>query len=334
MSEMRFNPVTRDWVIMAPDRALKPDDFIRPSPARPPRPARRDNCPFCVGNEAMTEREIQRIEGADGGWRVRVVPNKYPALVSGDDLRREGHATFHSMAAVGAHEVVIDHPGHDITSASMGPEHLALVLRMYRERYRALRQNPSVESIVIFKNHGERAGTSLEHPHSQIVAAPVVSSQVRLRLLEASRFHDENGVCLYCRVLQDELDAGERILESSVHFAAFVPYASLSPHHIWVFPRRHSASYDSIRDEETDDLALVLGRVLRRLSITLGDPDFNFTIRSAPVDEADSHCYHWYLSIVPRVSRIAGFELGSGMYINSLRPERCAEILRQAPIDL
>ena len=215
----------------------------------------------------------------------------------------------------------------------MEPAHLATVLRLYRERYAILRQNPAIESIIIFKNHGERAGTSLEHPHSQIAAAPVISPSVRIRLEEASRHYDEDGECLYCRVLQDELEAGERLLETSAHFAGFVPYAALSPYHTWVFPRRHSSSFDEINDEEISDLAQILSRLLRRISLALGDPDYNFSIRSAPTSEAVSHYYHWYLAIVPRVSHVAGFELGSGMYINSQPPEQSAEILRQAQID-
>jgi UDPglucose--hexose-1-phosphate uridylyltransferase len=234
------------------------------------------------------------------------------------------------MAAAGAHEVVIEHPRHDLTPATMEPAHLAMLLRLYRDRYAALRQDPAVETIIIFRNHGERAGTSLVHPHSQIVAAPVVSSSVRLRLEEASRAHDEDGECLYCRALRDELAAGDRVLETNATFAAFVPYAALSPYHIWIFPRRHMASYDAITDTETADLGEILSRVLRRLSAALGDPDFNFGIRSAPISECQSHFYHWYLAIVPRVSHVAGFELGSGIYINSMCPEDAAEHLRRA----
>jgi len=238
------------------------------------------------------------------------------------------------MSAAGAHEVVIEHPRHDLTLAEMGADHLALLLRLYRERYVALRQDPAVESITIFKNHGERAGASLGHPHSQIVAAPVISSNVRLRLEEASRSHDEEGACLYCRVLADELAAGERILETNSDFAAFIPHAALSPYHTWIFPRRHASSFDAITDSEIVALAQMLHRVLRRLSVALGDPDFNFGIRSSPISQSQSEYYHWYFAVVPRLGHLAGFELGSGMYINSLCPEDAAEHLRRVQIDL
>ncbi len=333
MSEIRFNPITRDWVIIAPSRSGKPNDFRRPPIQSPPRPQHREDCPFCAGNEHLTLPEIARIAAPDGNWLVRTVPNKYPALGVTSNLRCMTRSTFRSMSADGAHEVVVEHPYHHLSLADMGPAHFASVLRMYRQRYLALRLLPTVESIVIFKNHGEQAGTSLEHPHSQIAAAPIVSAQVRTRLKDAAAFHDVHGECLYCRVFHDEIEAGERVVEASPFFVAFVPFAALSPYHLWIFPRRHAPSFDSITDEEIGDLSHVLSRVLRRLSVALGDPAYNFSIRSAPVIEADWHFYHWYMAIVPRVSMVAGFEMGSGMFINTLSPEHSAEILREAAPD-
>lgn len=331
MSEMRFNPITRDWVIVAPGRSKKPNDFRAAPKVSAPRPAHRPDCPFCVGNEEPGE--IQRAPAPDGSWLARVVPNKFPALAGNHDPQRVTRGTFRSMKAAGAHEVVIEHPRHDLTLSGMDPAHLATVLRLYRDRYAALRKNPMIETVIIFKNHGERAGTSLEHPHSQIVAAPVISSTVRARLEEASRAHDEDGECIYCRVLSDELTDGTRIIEANDDFVAFVPYAALSPYHQWIFPRRHASSYDSITDGECSSLAQILSRVLCRLSVALDDPDYNYGIRSAPMSECGSHYYHWYLAIVPRVSRVAGFELGSGMFINNLLPEDAAENLRNVRVD-
>ena len=329
---MRFNPITLDWVIMAPDRASKPDDFLHGKRGRPRRPVHRDDCPFCAGNEHLVAAEICRASAADGSWMVRVVPNKFSAFIATDDLQRNSHGIFRSMAAAGAHEVVIEHPRHDLSLVDMPPPHLAAILRLYRERYEALRRDKHVESIVIFKNDGERAGTSLEHSHSQITAAPMVSSQVYMRLQEARRFHEFNGACLYCEVLREELEAGERIIEMSHSFVAFMPYASLSPYHFWIFPRQHASSFDTIKDDDIIDLAGVLSRQLRRLAAAAGNPDYNFTIRSAPVGESSSCCFHWYLSVVPRMSHLAGFELGSGSYINSMNPEHCADLMRRAAI--
>jgi len=332
MSEMRFNPITLDWAIMAPGRSGRPNDFLRVKKERPVRPAYREDCPFCAGNEPLAAEEISRASAPDGSWLARVVANKYSAFSATEDLRRESRGTFRSMAAAGAHEVVIEHPRHDQSLGDLEISHLAAVLGLYRERFRALRELPNVESIVIFKNSGERAGTSLEHAHSQITATPVVSSQVLMRLEEARRYHEYHGACLYCEVLREELEAGERIIEAGPSFVAFLPYASLSPYHLWIFPRRHSPSFDDIGDDDLVALAGVLGRQLRRLAVAANDPDYNFTIRSAPVGEAGSCCFHWYLSIVPRVSHLAGFELGSGSYINSMLPEVCAERMREAEI--
>jgi UDPglucose--hexose-1-phosphate uridylyltransferase len=328
MSEMRFNPITLDWVVMAPDRALRPDDFRRQVVERPTRPAHRAECPFCTGNEGLTPVETARISAPDGSWLVRVIPNKFSVFDATTDLQRAKQGTFRAMAAAGVHEVVVEHPRHDLDLDEMEPAHLALVLRMYRERYRALRGNPAVESIVIFKNQGQRAGSSLEHSHSQITAVPVLSSQVCMRLQEARRFHELEGGCLYCTVLREELRAEERIIETGTAFVAFMPYASLSPYHTWIFPLVHEPSFDAISDADIEELAGMLSRLLRRLKAAAGAPDYNISIRSAPVGEVSSSCFHWYLSVVSRISQLAGFELGSGTYINSVRPERCAELLR------
>ena len=332
MSEMRFNSITLDWVIMAPDRALKPNDFEHPKKERTQPLMHRSDCPFCPGNEAETETEICHVTGPDGGWSARVVLNRFPALTASEDLQRVSNGTFRSMAAAGSHEVVIEHPRHDLTLREMDVSQLASILWLYRERYRALAKMPHVESIIIFKNQGERAGTSLEHPHSQITAAPVVSSQVFARLSAARQFHKMQGACLYCRVLEDEMGVGDRVLETHPSFVAFVPYASLSPYHMWIFPRVHEPSFGEINDADLHELAGVLSRQLRRMAVVADDPDYNFTIRTAPVAESTAGCFHWYLAIVPRVSYLAGFELGSGIFINSLRPELCAEMLRNAAI--
>ncbi|MEZ5385883.1 MAG: galactose-1-phosphate uridylyltransferase [Prosthecobacter sp.] len=332
MSEMRFNPITLDWVIMAPERDMRPDDFRCWPETRPVRSAHRKDCPFCLGNEHLTPPEITRVDAPDGSWNVRVFSNKYPAFVTADDLKRRKQGLFRSMVAAGAHEVLVEHPRHDRDMGDMEPSHLALLLRTYRERYTVLRSNPLVESIVIFKNHGKSAGSSLEHSHSQIIAAPVISSQVWNRLQEARRYHELNGGCLYCTVVKEEHDDGERIVESSPSFAAFMPYASLSPFHTWVFPLKHQPSFDQLSDTDIDELAVLLGRLLRRLKVAAGDPDFNISIRSAPVGEMSSNCFHWYLSLVPRLIQLAGFELGSGTYINSMRPEICAERFRSVEL--
>jgi len=334
MSEMRFNPVTRHWVIISEAREQRPNEFVVPLEAATERHVGkwRDDCPFCPGNEALTTEEITRVEDEAGNWLIRAVYNKFPVLTPEPEPEQYAKGTFLSMRAAGQHEVVIEHPRHDMTPADAGAAHLAELLRVYRARYIALRALEHIQNITLFRNHGARAGTSLEHPHSQVIAAPIVPPQVRYRLQDAETFYVETGDCLFCCVLEDELTAEERIIEVSPHFAAFVPYAALSPFHQWIFPKRHSASFDALTDEEISDLAGLLSRTMIRMRDGISDPDFNLSIRSAPTGLADAPFYHWYIALVPRVNRLAGFELGTGMHINPLLPERAAEQLRAVEV--
>lgn len=327
MPELRLNVITRDWVVMATERTRRPDEFAGEHRPHPGLPAHDSECPFCPGNEAMTEGELYSTQKG-GQWALRVIANKYPALVASGERRRKGEGLFHVMDGVGFHEVVVEHPRHDRTLDSMTVGEVHDVLQAYRERYAAVRNDPRVEAVIIFKNHGEAAGTSLCHPHSQIAATPVVPFQVRSRLIESVRFFDEHGECIFCRVLREELGSGERVILESPHFVVFHPFAALSPFHTWIFPRRHAASFDDVTAEELLDFAQVLRRILRKLSRGLNDPPFNYAIRSVPVKEANPDYFHWYLTIIPRVTRTAGFEMGSGMFINTSLPEESAEFLR------
>jgi len=236
------------------------------------------------------------------------------------------------MAGIGVHEVIVENPRHDLTTALLTVVEVTDILLVYRQRYLEIRKYPHIETIIIFKNHGESAGTSLEHPHSQIAATPVVPSLFRSRIDAAIRYFDDTGECLFCRTLDDELASGERVIFESAYFVAFIPYAALSPFHIWIFPRRHSSSFDDITDAEITDLAYTLKTVLAKLYYGLNDPDYNYNIRSVPTAERATKYFHWYMAIIPRVSKQAGFELGSGMFINTALPEESAEFLRSIAI--
>ena len=331
MPELRQNLITREWVIIATERAKRPDDFRQESLSAIALHPHDKNCPFCPGNEEDTRKEYLRIKDANG-WRVRVVANKYPALVSDLEGQRKVEGIYRSLPALGFHEVIIEHPRHDLTTALLSIEDVTNILRAYRQRYQALAKEPHLQTIIIFKNHGKGAGTSLEHPHSQLAATPIVPHQLRNRIEEAIRFFDDTGECLYCRTLAEELEARERIVLESEHFVAFIPYAALSPFHMWIFPRRHFSSFDNIRDSEIADLAYNLKTVLAKLYYGLNNPDYNYTIRSIPMKEQETVYFHWYIAIIPRVSRAAGFELGSGMYINTALPEDSAQYLRNVKI--
>jgi len=327
MPEIRSNPITGDWVIIATERAKRPEEFTQRT-ARPELPARAPECPFCPGNEGMTPEEQYRIPAPDGGWLVRAVPNRFAALTSEGAAERHVNGFRTCLDGVGLHEVIVETPAHDATMARLALPHLEQVLHVYRHRLRAFYKDRRIEHVILFKNHGEAAGTSLVHPHSQIVGMPVLPNQLRARLEEAMRHWGNFGECLYCRTLREELRDGARVVAQNASFAAFVPYAALSPFHVWIFPRHHIACFGDVTDPQLADLAVVLRDVLLRLHVGLNDPDYNFVIRSLSPQEGALKYFHWYISLVPRVTKSAGFELGTGMFINTAMPERSAEFLR------
>ena len=331
MPELRQNIITREWVIIATERARRPDEFIRPKKAVDHIPAFEPGCAFCRGNESMSAVETYRVADRDG-WQVRVVENKFPALSREGDRVRRIDGVYRSMSGVGFHEVVVEHRRHDLSPALYSVEDLSRILVAYKERYRQIRKDTRVEAIIIFKNHGESAGTSLAHPHSQIAATPIVPTQVRHRLDEAIRFFDETGECVFCTTLRRELADRIRIVASTDSFVAFIPFAALSPFHLWIFPVRHCSSFDEIEEYEITDLAVTLRTVLGKLYYGLNDPDYNFSIRSIPAREGEREYFHWYLTVIPRIVRTAGFEIGSGMYINTSLPEESARFLRGVQI--
>ncbi len=330
MAELRYNLVTGEWVIVASERAKRPEDFVHPR-ERKALPAWSATCPFCPGNERHTP-DVALALPAEGPWQVRSVPNRYPALAPTGTAARQGHGYTQTVEGTGRHEVIVETPAHDQSLALLPVEGVALVLEVYRARMRALYEDPRIEHVIVFRNHGPSAGTSLEHPHSQVVGTPVVPGQVRGRLEEALRYFGDSGRCVGCHALAEELADGRRVVASSPGFVAFVPFAALSAFHLWVFPRRHSAYFGDLADSELLDLAGVLKETLLRLRLALDDPDFNLVIRSASPSERAVRYFHWYLSIVPRLSRAAGFELGTGMFINTAQPEASAAFLRQAEI--
>lgn len=327
MPELRQNVITRDWVIIATERTQRPDQFARAKDTGAPLPPYVPECPFCIGNESQTQKEVYALRD-DHGWKVRVVPNKFPALFPGGDRVRKVAGIHRSMSAIGFHEVVVEHPRHDMISALLPVSHMADLLHVYRRRYVEIRQDPRIEAIIIFKNHGEAAGTSLQHPHAQIAATPIVPHQFRVRMDEAIRFFDDMGQCVFCRTLAEELEERSRIVLETDHFVAFIPYAALSPFHMWIFPRRHSSSFDEITDTEIADLGRSLKTVLAKLYFGLNNPDYNYSIRSIATRIQETEYFHWYVTIIPRISKTAGFELGSGMFINTSMPEESAQYLR------
>lgn len=335
MSELRLNLVTQEWVVVVSERAKKPEDFRQRGENRkhsPENSERVDSCPFCVGNESRTPSEIMRVN-LDGGWKIRVAPNRYAALNLEGERTRTNDGLKHYVTGVGKHEVIIESPKHNTSLAFMDKSDVKEIIRVYRDRFTEAFNDRRIQHVIIFKNHGHASGTSITHPHSQLIGTPVMPFQIRTRVDEYMRYYDNVGECLMCAILKDEFKDGRRVIVDGRHFASFVPYAALSPFHMWIFPKRHVASFAGTTEEELDDLAQCLKQTLYKLHVGLDDPDFNMVIRSLSPFRMRSEYLHWYISIVPRVSQATGFELGSGMHVNLSIPEQVADFMRGVKAD-
>lgn len=330
MSVIRQDITTQDWVIIAPHRGDRPHSRAHSQDARPA-VAHDPLCPFCPGNEVLTPPESFRISDGSTGWVVRVVPNKFGVLTpEGTPQRREEGPLFHEMTGVGVHEVIVETPLHNGRLRSMAEIEVEQVLGSYQARYQTLRKDPFVACILIFKNDGERAGTSLEHPHSQLVALPVVPTQIRQKVAVAKQYFDDRRRCLYCDLVQAEVEAKARLVLFSERFVVFHPFASRAPFETWIVPTQHQSSFGQASREELAALACVLKKTLQALSDVLGTPNFNLVLHTAPIADENQPYYLWHLQIIPRVTTIAGFELGSGMAISTMRPEETAVIMRNS----
>jgi UDPglucose--hexose-1-phosphate uridylyltransferase len=336
MPELRQDSTTKEWVIIATERAKRPHDF-KITKTKEVLPSFMDSCPFCPGNESKTPPEIlaYRDSGkANGpGWRVRVTSNKYPALVHrGSTVRKNEESLFRKMDGVGVHEIIIETPYHNGSIALMQDKEVQEILRAYRERYNVLKKHPTVKLIIIFKNYGRSAGISLDHPHSQLVATPIVPLHIRRRFEVATSYYDDTGRCINCDVVIAELKNKKRLVLEADKFVVFHPFASRSPFETWIAPRRHLSSFGNIPEEDIPDLASVLKTTLLKIYKSLNNPDFNFVIHTAPVDDENKSYYLWYIQIIPRLTTVAGFEIGSGIFINTSLPEETAEFMRNVKI--
>jgi UDPglucose--hexose-1-phosphate uridylyltransferase len=288
---------------------------------------------FCEGNEDKTPPEI--LAGRppesppDGpGWTYRVVSNKFPVLRIEGDLEPSGEGLFDRMNGVGAHEVVLESPDHGASLATMSTEAVADVLLAYRERVLDLKKDPRFEYVLVFKNYGEAAGASLEHPHSQLIATPIIPIMVVEELGGSARYWEMKERCVWCDILRQERRAGGRVILEFNGFAAVAPFAPRFPFETWILPARHRSSFEESEIDELRKLAAVLREFFRRLGAALHDPPFNFMLHTAPLREPTLDYFHWHLEIIPKLTRVAGFEWGTGFFINPVPPEDAATALR------
>ena len=332
MPELRFDYTTADWVVFAPLRKLRPQYESRaPLPVSEASQDAAD-CPFCPGNERFTPHEIFSFRSnpeVETSWQVRVVPNKFPALrIEEDHHRVQGGKIFERMGGCGAHEVVVESQDHSRFLAQQSMEQIELLLKTLQQRYIDLKRDKRFQTIIVFKNHGAGAGTSLKHPHWQIIATPVVPRLLRTKCSEAMDYYDRTGNCLYCDLTQEELAAEKRVIATNDEFAAFVPYAAHLPFETWILPRRQQSTFDQLEPRQVGPLAEILKNVLLKLYVGLENPNFNLTIDAAPRGDEDKEYFQWHIRIMPRLATQAGFELGSGMSINTVLPEEAAAFLR------
>ena len=334
MPELRKDPIVGRWVIIAPARAKRPIAI-----KNEPSPTGSATCPFCEGSEQNTPGEIlayreRTTKQNEKGWRVRVIPNQFPALQIEGDINKRGEGIYDMMNGIGAHEVIVECPFHEVSMANFSEDHIREILWVYRDRLVDLKKDHRLVYGMIFKNVGAAAGASLEHSHSQLIVTPIVPVNVWEEMNGSLEFFDYRGRCIYCDMIYQELSAEKRIVVDSPNFICFAPFASRFPFEVWIVPKNHNSHYENIQKTELDDLGTVLKTILMKLEIALDKPSYNYIIHTSPFDTQSLPHYHWHMEIIPRMTRIAGFEWGTGFYINPVPPEQAAAYLRNVEVDV
>lgn len=343
MSELRHDPLSKRWVIIATERSRRPEDYgLVPESVPDPK-----FCPFCAGHEDKTPHEILALRPPGSapngpGWSVRVIPNKYPALAIEGVLERKGVGLYDRMRGIGAHEVVVESPSHTLHMADMEQAALEGVLGVCQDRVRDLMRDPRFKYVLLFKNHGASAGASLPHPHLQLIATPVTPRAIAVELESARDHYHLKERCMFCDLVEQELRDKERIVTQDDDHVVMAPYASRFPFELMVIPRRHRHSFVEEPKPALAALARTLKDTMGRLKSVLNDPPFNFVFHTAPNTETLVRRreywdtlpvdWHWHIEILPRLTRVAGFEWGSGFYINPTSPEDAASFLRDAAL--
>lgn len=335
MSDLRRDPISGHWVVVAPDHepAVQISSFTRfETPT--------ENCPFCPGHESMTGHEILRYQLGNGHptaqpWSLRVIPNRLPILRTEKALEREGIGMFDRVTGVGAHEIIVDSPDHSRVLHEFSEAQVGLMLQAWKERITDLKNDIRLRYISVFRNQGRRAGARLSHPHSQLIATPMIPSGIRLELSGAREYYEYKERCVFCDVFVQEAEEGIRIVSENRGFLAFCPFASRHPFEVWILPRRHQHEFGTVSLEELGDLARVLKQVCTALADSLMDPDINVVLKSAPNPQRRkakwttlAEDYHWHLVVTPRISRATGYEWATGMAVNPTPPEDAAAYLR------
>jgi len=331
MPELRKDPILGRWVIISTERGKRPSDFATAPKARDPK-----MCPFCPGNEHLTPPEIVTRKVSSGKrdrtWDLRVIPNKYPALKIEGELNREGEGMFDKMNGIGAHEVIIETPHHHLDLADLSQKEIELVIEAYRMRMSDLRNDIRFRYVMLFKNQGEMAGASLEHAHSQLIATPIIPKRVLEELKGAKLYFDYKERCIFCDIARQEQQQGIRVVAQNEDMVAVEPFAARFPFETWIIPKAHAAHFDRCDDRVYSSFALILKEILLKLKLALNDPPLNYIVHSGPLTEGYEREFHWHVEIFPKLTKIAGFEWGTGFYINPTPPETAANFLNEIDV--
>lgn len=336
MSELRKDPITRRWVIIATERAARPNQLHAPSPVTPDDiPEYDPKCVFCEGNEKMTPPEVMAYRHAGtgrdtAGWWVRVIPNKYSAVDPSTPLERMGEGMYDMATGFGVHEVIVESTKHNLTWGDATEREFEEIFWAYRDRLIHLTRNPALKYVLIFKNYGREAGASQPHGHSQLIALPVVPKRVLEEQESSADYYRIKERCPMCDIIRQETSDGKRVICETEHHIALAPYASYLPFQMLILPKMHRPFFERVEKSEVMDLSMLFRKVFRSLSEVLDDPPFNCVLHTTPPASAGDERYnHWHFEVVPRLTKVAGFEWGSGFYINVATPEDAAEALRE-----
>ncbi len=329
MPELRKDPVIGRWVIISTERGKRPSDFADVEEKK-----MGGFCPFCYENEDKTPPEIYAIRPDNSlrdkpGWTLRIVPNKYPALGIEGQLNRQGDGIYDSMNGVGAHEVIIETPEHFNDLADLEPNRIKDVYWVFRERMNDLKKDSRLKYTMIFKNHGMNAGASLEHTHSQLIATPIIPKRVIEEMEGAKVYYSYKERCIFCDIIRQEIKENVRVMFNEEYFIALEPYAARFPFETWIIPKEHESHFENISDEMLNHLALTMKEVLTRINIALNSPPYNFIIHTSPMQDGPVESYHWHIEFMPKLTKVAGFEWGTGFYINPTSPEEAAKYLKE-----
>ncbi len=329
MPQLRKDPVTARWVIVNTENPATADSF---SPGRRLKTSK--TCPFCPGNESMTPPPIRTVKKkglakSTDDWLIRVIPNKFPALKIEESTDKYAFGVYDKIGGFGAHEVIVETPDHDREIPDLASEHLELLLAAFRDRCQDLRKDPRFKYIILFKNYGADAGASQEHPHSQLIALPVVPSRVMGEVKGSTRHYEHTDRCIYCDMLNQERAEKKLSVHETAGHIALAPFASRFPFETWILPKKHESSFDVVPDQDLASLADVIRTTLLKLRTALKDPSYNLMIHSLPVYGKEHETFHWHIEIIPHLAGIAGFELGTGFYVNPTPPELAAATLRK-----